>query len=161
MPSTDEKKTNRWSLPLWGVVWLLLFLSSLLPIAIHHWRDMSASFDRLRYGWGLLPAELLFLSWLNDISYFIPVVVIALFVWGLREPTLRRTLLSIGALITTLFSAIYSAFALLVLSMYLVWYADSIAAEHQRKADLDAAEASENQDRAEQSVPPKSDRAGG
>ena len=89
MPSTDEKKTNRWSLPLWCVVWLLLFLSSLLPIAIHHWKDMSASFDRLRYGWGLLPAELLFLSWLNDISYFIPVVVIALFVWGLERADLE------------------------------------------------------------------------
>lgn len=101
----------------------MAFIVSLLPPAVHHWRKIADIIEPLRHSLTrLLPAELLFLRHLGELSHWIPVGLVALLILAIRKPSARNGSIAFGALLTAVFSSIYCAYTIIVVSMYLVGY---------------------------------------
>ena len=132
MTTPQESKCSRWSAAGWWGVWVVTFVVSLLPPAVHHWRKIADIIEPLRYSLTrLLPAELLFLRHLGELSHWVPVVLVALMILAIRKPSARRGSIAFGALVAAIFSSIYCAYTLIVVSMYLVGYTHMIDKQYQ------------------------------
>lgn len=105
----------------------MAFVASLPPPVVHHWRKIAEIIEPLRYPWhpGFLPAELLFLRHLGELSHWIPVVLLGLLAIGIYRRQARNAMIALSALITAIFSSIYAAYCLIVVSMYLVGYTEA------------------------------------
>ena len=132
MVMPQESKRSRWSAVGWWGIWTLAFVVSLLPPAVQHWRKITDIIEPLRYGLTpLLPAELLFLRYLGELSHWIPVALVALLILAVRKPSTRNGSIAFGALLIAVFSSIYCAYSLIVVSMYLVGYTHMVDKQHQ------------------------------
>jgi hypothetical protein len=80
--------------------------------------------EPLRYSWGphFLPAELLLLRHLGEWSHWVPIALVGLLATGIYKCQSRNAVITAGALLTAIFSSIYAAYCLIVLSMYLGGY---------------------------------------
>lgn len=132
---TQPDKPRRWTTVGWWSIWAIAFIVSLLPPIVHHWRQIADIIEPLRYPWhpGFLPAELLFLRHLGELAHWIPVVLIGLLAIGIYKRQARNATIAIGALIAAVFSSIYGAYCLIVVSIYLVGYTD--ATQNNQQAD--------------------------
>lgn len=110
----------------WWLVWVISFLVSLITPAAFHWLRIEDIVEPLRYPWGLLPAELLLLRNLGELSYWIPIILVLLLIWAICNVPTRRASICSGALLTAIYSSLYAAYCLLVVSMYLVAYAQDL-----------------------------------
>jgi len=97
-----------------------------LPPFAHRSRNIAEIIEPLRYPWGLLPAELLFLRYLGELSHWIPAILLGLLYLAVRKQQARRGLIAFGALISAVFSSIYAAYCVIIVSMYLVGYTDAV-----------------------------------
>jgi hypothetical protein len=123
MATPQEPKNRRWSAVGWWSLWIVVFVVSLLPPLVHRWRGIADIIEPLRYSLTrFLPAELLFLRHLGEWSHWIPVALVALLILGIRKPSARNSSIAFGALLTAVFSSIFCAYTLIVVSMYLVGY---------------------------------------
>lgn len=128
----ESKRSSRWSAVGWWGIWTFAFVVSLLPPAVHHWRKIADIIEPLRYGLtGLLPAELLLLRHLGGLSHWIPVALVGLLILGIRKPHTRKSSIAVAALMAAVFSSIYCAYTLIVVSMYLVGYTHLIHKQYQ------------------------------
>lgn len=120
----------------WWTIWIAAFVVSLLPPAVHHWRDITNIIESRRYSLThFLPAELLFLRQLGELSHWIPLVLVALLILAIRKPSARNGSIAFGALVAAIFSSIYCAYTLCVLSIYLVDSTHVIDKQHQAEAN--------------------------
>ncbi len=121
----------------WWSIWAIAFAGSLLPPIVHHWRQIADIIEPLRYPWypGFLPAELLFLRHLGELSHWIPVVLVGLLAIGIYKRQARNAMIAISALMAAIFSSIYAAYCLIVVSMYLVGYTDATQKNHEAEQD--------------------------
>ena len=110
----------------WWLAWALAFIASLLPPIVHHWRQVAEVIEPLRYPTGFLPAELLFLRYFGEVSPLVPVALVVLGVFAIYRRSTGRACILGGVLLAAIFSSLYAAYSLTVLSMYLVGYSDAI-----------------------------------
>lgn len=123
MSKPNRNNRERWSTVGWWSVWTVTFIASLLPPIVHHWRRIAEIVEPLRYRLtGFLPAELLMLRTMGEWSHWIPAVLILLLVLGIYRRRVRNASIVTGVLLGAVFSSIYAAFCLIVVSMYLVGY---------------------------------------
>ena len=118
----ESKKKEELPSHCWWIVWGFSFLASLITPVVFHWCKIDKIVEPLRYPWGLLPAELLFLRNLGELSFYIPAILILLLIRAIYKTSARRALICSGALLTAIFSSLYGAYCLTVVSMYLVGY---------------------------------------
>lgn len=134
MPTPHESKNRRWSAVGWWSLWIVVFVVSLLPPLVYRWRSIADVIEPLRYSLTrLLPAELLFLRHLGEWSHWIPVALIVLLISGIRKPSARNRSIAFGALLTAVFSSVFCAYTLIVVSMYLVGYTQVLQKEQDAK----------------------------
>ena len=109
----------------WWAIWTVAFIISLLPPIVHRWRQIEGIVEPLRYPWGLLPAELLFLRHLGSLSHLIPVLLGGALFIAIYKREIRRGVIATGVLLSFIFSSIYAAYCVIVLSMYLTGFAEA------------------------------------
>lgn len=128
---TEPDKQKRWTTIGWWSIWAITFVVSLLPPIVHHWRRIAETVEPLRYSWrpGLLPAELLLLRHFGELSRWIPVALVGFLATGLYKRQARNAMIATGALLTAIFSSLYAAYCIIVVSMYLVAYTNASAPE--------------------------------
>jgi MFS family permease len=123
MSTSTEITRDRWSTVGWWSIWAIAFIFSLLPPIVHHWTRIDDIIEPLRYRLThFLPAELLLLRKMGEWAHWIPAALILVLVVGIYWRRLRNTSIVVGVLISAVFSSIYAAFCLIVVSMYLVSY---------------------------------------
>ena len=123
MATTNEITRERWSTVGWWSLWAGAFIVSLLPPVVYHWRRIAEIVEPLRYQLThFLPAELLLLRHMGEWSHWIPAALLLLLVLGIYRPRFRNRSIVAGVLLTAIFSSIYAAYCLIVVSMYLVGY---------------------------------------
>ena len=123
METPSEITRDRWSTVGWWSVWVVAFIVSLLPPIVHHWRRIDDIVEPLRYRLtNFLPAELLLLRKMGAWAHWIPAVLVLVLVVGIFRRRIRNTSIVAGILLSAIFSSIYAAFCLIVVSMYLVGY---------------------------------------
>lgn len=110
----------------WWMLWLAAFLASLAPPVIHYWRRLPDIIEPFRYPWHLLPADLLMLRWLGELSCWIPCILLAVLFGSIRRPSSRRALIATGASLAAAFSSLYAGYSLLVITTYLPSYSNAM-----------------------------------
>lgn len=103
----------------WWAFWALTFVISLIPPLAHHLLGISHLVESYRPKVDplLLPADLILLRFLGQLSGWVPVLLIGLLVWALRQPHRRRGIIAGGCLATAAFSSVYAAYCLVIVSM--------------------------------------------
>ena len=119
----------------WWLEWLISFVASLVTPAVFYWWNIEEIVEPLRYSSGWNPLELLLLHYLKTFSCWIPGILILLLIRAIFKPSSRRTLICFGAVFTAIFSSLYTACCLLVISMYLIGCAQDLQRE---KADQES-----------------------
>lgn len=110
----------------WWFLWSMVFLASLVPPVVHHWRRLPDIIEPFRYPWHLLPADLLMLRKLGELSCWIPGLLLAVLFSSIRWPRLRRQLIATGACLTAVFSAVYAGYTLIIVTTYLPSYTNAM-----------------------------------
>lgn len=123
MTPPNEITRERWSTVGWWSLWAGAFIASLLSPVVYHWRRIAEIVEPLRYQLThFLPAELLLLRHMGEWSHWIPVALMLLLVLGVYRRRFRNRSIVAGVLLTAIFSSIYAAYCLIVVSMYLTGY---------------------------------------
>lgn len=125
---TQSDRPKRWTTVGWWSIWIITFTVSLLPPIVYHWRRIADIIEPLRYSWPphFLPAQLLFLRHLGELSHWVPIALLGLLAMGIFKRQLRNAVITTGVLLTAIFSSIFAAYCLIVISMYLVGYTHAV-----------------------------------
>lgn len=138
----------------WWSIWAMTFVVSLAPPLIHYFRRVPEILEPFRYAWGLMPADLIFLRELGEMSQWIPLALVGGLVFAIRKPTARRSVIAFGACLSAGFSAVYASYCLLILTTYFPSYSNAM----EGRTDLLQAFYA-RQSKAEQAVPPNRSEA--
>lgn len=73
---------------------------------------------------------------LGEWSHWIPIALLVILAVGLYKRHARNAAIAAGALLTAIFSSIYAAFCLIVVSMYLTGYSDLIQKNQEAEQNI-------------------------